>query len=90
MYIHLRKYFREHAALPEEGTVMETLFSKYNISPREQEIIRLISRGKSNKEIADVLFISLQTVKHHTHSIYRKLNVKNRVQLSNFFRNAPQ
>jgi DNA-binding NarL/FixJ family response regulator len=90
MYIHLRKYFREHAALPEEGAVMEAIFSEYNISPREQEIIRLISRGKSNKEIADVLFISLQTVKHHIHSIYRKLNVKNRVQLSNFFRNAPQ
>ena len=90
MYLHLRKYFREHAALPGKGTVMEAIFPKYNISPREQEIIRLISRGKSNQEISDLLFISLQTVKHHIHSIYRKLNVSNRVQLSNFFRNALQ
>lgn len=90
LYIHLKTYSREHAALPGDEAVMGALFSKYNISPREQEIIQLISKGKSNKEIAEVLYISLQTVKHHTHSVYRKLNVKNRVQLSNFIRNAVQ
>lgn len=85
---YLRRYLREHPAVAEEKAELQRLFKKYNISQREQEVIGLISQGKSNKEIADVLFISLSTVKLHTHSIYRKLNIKNRVQLSNFIRNS--
>jgi DNA-binding CsgD family transcriptional regulator len=61
------------------------LFERYNISPREQEVINLICRGKTNGEIADELFISLQTVKDHVYRIYRKTGVKNRVQLANLF-----
>ncbi|MBW6501428.1 MAG: LuxR C-terminal-related transcriptional regulator [Bacteroidales bacterium] len=53
------------------------------MSPRETDIIREICNGLSNKEIADKLFISLQTVKDHTHRIYIKTNVKSRVQLIN-------
>ncbi|NIM17784.1 MAG: hypothetical protein GTO45_37890 [Candidatus Aminicenantes bacterium] len=48
----------------------------------------MVSKGKSNREISDRLYISLQTVKHHIHRIYRKLNVRNRVQLSNVIRNS--
>jgi DNA-binding CsgD family transcriptional regulator len=56
---------------------------KFEISPRESDIIREICNGLSNKEISDKLFISLQTVKDHTHRIYIKTNVKSRVQLIN-------
>jgi len=56
---------------------------KYEVSPRESEIIREICNGLSNKEISNKLFISLQTVKDHTHRIYIKTNVKSRVQLIN-------
>lgn len=56
---------------------------KYEVSPRETEIILQICNGLSNKEISEKLFISLQTVKDHTHRIYTKTNVKNRVQLIN-------
>jgi DNA-binding CsgD family transcriptional regulator len=56
---------------------------KYDVSPRETDIIREICNGLSNKEIADKLFISLQTVKDHTHRIYIKTNVRSRVQLIN-------
>lgn len=83
----LKKYFREYSSILENEAKANYLFSKYNISKREQELIYLICKGKSNKEIGDILYISLQTVKHHIHSIYRKLNIKNRVQLSNFFYN---
>ena len=55
--------------------------SKYSISPREKEVIELICEGCTNKEIAKSLFITLQTVKDHTHRIYTKVGVKNRVQL---------
>jgi DNA-binding CsgD family transcriptional regulator len=54
---------------------------KYEVSPRETDIVREICNGLSNKEISDKLFISLQTVKDHTHRIYTKTNVKSRVQL---------
>jgi DNA-binding NarL/FixJ family response regulator len=44
-------------------------------------------RGYSNHEIEKRLFISLETVKKHVSNIYRKLDVKNRVQLSNLVQN---
>jgi ATP/maltotriose-dependent transcriptional regulator MalT len=49
-------------------------------------VIRLICRGLSNQEISETLFISLQTVKDHTHRIFVKTGVRNRVQLSNMIR----
>jgi DNA-binding CsgD family transcriptional regulator len=58
----------------------------YDISKREAEIIKEICSGKSNKEIAETLFISLQTVKDHTHRIYFKTEVNSRIQLSNLVR----
>lgn len=61
----------------------EDFCAKYDVSPRESEIIIEICNGLSNKEISDKLFISLQTVKDHTHRIYIKTNVKSRVQLIN-------
>lgn len=59
----------------------EEFCKKYEVSARETDIIREICNGLSNKEISDKLFISLQTVKDHTHRIYIKTNVKSRVQL---------
>ena len=57
------------------------------LSPREAEIVDLVMRGYSNHEIEKLLFISLETVKKHVSNIYRKLDVKNRVQLSNLVQN---
>jgi len=60
------------------------LFCKhFEITKREAEIIREICLGKTNLEIADSLFITVQTVKDHAHRIYTKTAVKNRVQLAN-------
>jgi DNA-binding NarL/FixJ family response regulator len=59
----------------------EEFCKKYEVSARETDIIREICNGLSNKEISEKLFISLQTVKDHTHRIYTKTNVKSRVQL---------
>ena len=68
---------------PGKELSFEDFCSTYDISPREVDIIREICNGLSNKEIADKLFISLQTVKDHTHRIYIKTNVRSRVQLIN-------
>lgn len=64
----------------------ETFCSAYEISKREAEIILEICSGKTNKAIAEKLFITLQTVKDHTHHIYTKTQVKNRMQLANLVR----
>ena len=53
-----------------------------SITNREKEIIRLVMDGCSNKQIGDKLFISLSTVKTHIYSIFRKMNVRSRVQLT--------
>lgn len=50
------------------------------LSAREQEVLRLLSRGATNKEIAAALDISENTVKAHLKSILRKLGVTNRVE----------
>jgi len=67
------------------GSGIEQLFKEYRITPREKEIIIEICKGKTNQQIADSLFITLQTVKDHSHNIYQKTGVKNRVQLSQTF-----
>ena len=63
----------------------DQILEKYSITSREKEVIEEICKGKSNQQIADDLFISLQTVKDHIHSIFRKTEVKNRVQLVRMF-----
>lgn len=62
------------------------LFFRHEISRREKEIIEKICEGFTNQQISEALFISLQTVKDHSHNIYKKLGVKNRVQMVNMIR----
>ena len=50
------------------------------LTPRELEVLQLIATGKSNREIADALFISERTVKNHVNSILRRLNLRDRTQ----------
>lgn len=50
------------------------------LTKREEEILRLLTTGGTNKEIGQALFISEKTVKCHLHSIFRKLNVTRRLQ----------
>lgn len=50
------------------------------LSSREIEILTLIAEGKSNKEVADVLCISINTVKVHVSNIYQKINISSRTE----------
>jgi two-component system response regulator DesR len=50
------------------------------ISGREREVLDLIAHGSTNREIADRLHLSAYTVKEHTSSLYRKLEVRNRAE----------
>ena len=55
--------------------------ARYELSPREREIFRLILSEKTNGEIADKLFISENTVKFHVRNILKKTGCKNRNEL---------
>ncbi|MDT8400679.1 MAG: LuxR C-terminal-related transcriptional regulator [Bacteroidales bacterium] len=86
LIILLKSYLKNNEAEFTELTdTLENLYQKYGISKRERQIITEICRGKTNQEIADELYISLQTVKDHTYNIFRKVNVRNRVQLTKVF-----
>lgn len=54
------------------------------LSQREYEILRWVAKGASNKEIAQQLFISENTVKNHLKNILAKLHLRNRVQLATY------
>jgi len=60
-------------------------FKSLGITKREREVISLIQEGKTNQEIADELFISVATVKDHNHNIFRKAEVRNRLELAKLF-----
>lgn len=56
----------------------QSVTSTIGLTRRETDVLRLLSQGKQDPEIAEELFISRRTVNTHLSSIYRKLNVKNR------------
>ncbi len=76
-----RDRFIEMETSKSESSSIDNLIARYGITRREREIIKEVCSGKSNQEIADALFISLQTVKDHTHRIYLKMGIKSRAQL---------
>jgi LuxR family maltose regulon positive regulatory protein len=53
------------------------------LSEREIEVLQLVADGLTNPEIANRLYLSLNTVKVHTRNIYGKLGVNNRTQAAN-------
>jgi len=57
---------------------------KFGLTPRELEIVRALTAGETNKDIARRLSISDQTVKHHLTNIYNKLGVCQRLELALF------
>ncbi len=50
------------------------------LTPREQEVLLLLTTAATNKQIAHRLFISEKTVKCHVHNIFQKLNVTHRLE----------
>jgi len=58
----------------------ENEFEKLGLSKREMEVLNLMAKGLSNKEIGEQLFVSLNTIKTHTSKIFEKLEVNRRTQ----------
>lgn len=62
----------------DEGTVVKKLDMIEILSIREMEVLKYLKEGKTNLEIADSLFVSVNTVKTHLLNIYTKLDVHSR------------
>ena len=61
-------------------TINQDELNKLSLSKRELEVLQLMADGLSNKEIADRLFVSLNTIKTHSAQIFEKMEVKRRTQ----------
>jgi len=59
------------------------------LTRRESEVLHLLGRGLSNKEIGGELFLSVATVKHHVHHVLGKLKISRRAEAMQRVRNAP-
>jgi DNA-binding NarL/FixJ family response regulator len=68
----------EFPSVPANGRARERL----PLSQREREIVTLVAQGFKNKEMAEKMFISEQTVKNHLHNIFDKLGVSDRLELA--------
>jgi len=66
---------------PAIGRDATACLDRYGISPREREIVRQVCQGRTNREIEETLFISLDTVKRHLTHIFRKCGIRNRAEL---------
>lgn len=60
-------------------------YSQYDISKKEQDIIEQVAMGKSNREIAEELFLSEGTVRNYISTVLEKLSLRDRTQLAVFY-----
>jgi DNA-binding NarL/FixJ family response regulator len=67
-------------ALAHAGTPAPTGLDTYQLTEREQEVLRLMARGLSNAEIAAELVLGLQTIKTHVANVLAKLDARDRTQ----------
>jgi DNA-binding NarL/FixJ family response regulator len=65
-----------------EGQAVGKGRERSDLSSREREIVALVAQGYRNKEMAEKMFISEQTVKNHLHNIFDKLGVSDRLELA--------
>jgi len=80
MHLDLNLGRKVIARIPEMAEVSTTDWDK--LTPREQQIVKLIATGANNEEIANQLYISTKTVKNHITNILSQLNLRNRTQIA--------
>jgi len=66
--------------IPEIFEINEIELQNLNLSNREYEVLQLLAKGYSNKEISEQLFLSVSTIKTHVSNLFFKMDVKNRTQ----------
>jgi DNA-binding CsgD family transcriptional regulator len=74
-------YYGPVVPATELGVCLDRVCSEYRLSSRERDLVHMIAKGKSNKNIEQELFISPHTVKNHIYHIFQKTGMKSRGQL---------
>lgn len=75
------KFTRKNVIVaPSPFVLNESQLQKLGISKREWEVLQLMAQGLSNQEIADKLFVSLNTIKTHTSNLFVKLEASRRTE----------
>jgi two-component system nitrate/nitrite response regulator NarL len=78
----IRRLAKKNAGGPNAGARLGLREQGGALSTREREIVTLVAQGFKNKEMAERMFISEQTVKNHLHNIFDKLGVSDRLELA--------
>jgi two-component system, NarL family, nitrate/nitrite response regulator NarL len=78
----IRRLSKKSAGNPNAGARLGLREQGGALSTREREIVILVAQGFKNKEMAERMFISEQTVKNHLHNIFDKLGVSDRLELA--------
>lgn len=88
-YDETRKAVDESESKPAlwQGKI-EAVISEYKLTARQQEVFRMLVRGRNASYIADTFVISISTSKAHIHNIYRKLNIHSQQELINLVEEA--
>ena len=71
---------KEVTAKNTDFIINEEVMNELGISKRELEVLQLMADGLSNQEIAEKLFVSLNTIKTHSSKVFEKMDVKRRTQ----------
>ncbi|SHM23841.1 helix-turn-helix transcriptional regulator [Halanaerobium congolense] len=83
---HLKKLFEieklRKKANKQNENIINTTAESFQLSSREKDVLKLILQGKTNEEIANELFVSINTVKKHLSHIFNKTEVHNRTELA--------
>lgn len=75
------RYLNQPRDVFEEGGIPDEVAERYGISPREREVVLLLSRGLSNKEIAEKMNVAFTTARTHIYNVYKKTGAASRVEL---------
>lgn len=61
--------------------MLKNILIQKGLSKREAEVVEMVTKGLSNKEVANQLFVTEKTIKFHLTNIYKKMSLKSRAQL---------
>ena len=67
---------------------IDRVIEQFELTTRQQEVFRMLVRGRNAQYIAEKFFISISTAKAHIHNIYRKLDVHSQQELINLVENV--
>jgi len=79
----IRSLARDPSTVTAFGTLTDSAWSRFSLTPREREMVSLIAQGLSNKEIAGTTGISEATVRTHIYNLFKKVGAQSRIELLN-------